>query len=116
MAKVIDERKHLIGSIRGLGQDRRGGEDGGEQAGRHGAAEADELISEVRVADREQGIGPSVGFGNIKAHLVGHSSSNKVTPFTPSQTVPLSGHQIFKYMTLLGPFSLKLPQELSLMV
>lgn len=47
MTKVIDERKHLIGSIRGLGQDRRGGEDGGEQAGRHDAAEADELISEV---------------------------------------------------------------------
>lgn len=70
MTKAIGKRKHLIGSIRGLGQDHHGGEDGGKQAGRHGAGEVDELLSEVPVADREQDIGPSVGFGNIKAHLV----------------------------------------------
>ena len=66
MTKAVGKRKHLIGSIKGLGQEHRGGEDGGEQAGRHDAGEADKLISEVQVVDREQDTGPSVGFGSIK--------------------------------------------------
>jgi len=43
-----------------------------------------------------------------------HTSFNKATPPNPSQVLPLSNDQAFKYMRLWGPFVFKPPQGLSL--
>lgn len=46
------------------------------------------------------------------AHFLhqGHIYSNKVEPHNPSQVVPLSIDQAFKYKSPWGPFLFKLPQ------
>jgi hypothetical protein len=42
------------------------------------------------------------------AHLQWQTSSNKIKPPNPSQTVPPTGDQILKYLGLWEPFSFKL--------
>lgn len=39
-------------------------------------------------------------FTNLRAHAQWHASLNKVTPLNPSQAVPSTGDQIFKYTNL----------------
>ena len=47
-------------------------------------------------------------FWNLKAHPQWYASSNKATPLNPSQTVPLTGDQAFKYKSIWTPFPFNL--------
>ena len=50
----------------------------------------------------------------LEAHPEWHTHSNKATPPNPSQIVPCTKNQLFKYMSLLEPLSPKLPQDVNL--
>jgi hypothetical protein len=52
--------------------------------------------------------------GLLKPHLQWHTSSNKATPFNPSQVVSLPDNQTFKYVCSLGPFLFKLLEGLTM--
>ena len=49
--------------------------------------------------------GSCMGFWDLEVHHQWHTSSNKATPPNPSQTVPPTKDQAFKYMSLWGPIS-----------
>jgi hypothetical protein len=61
---------------------------------RHGETE-----TEVTGTDR--------GFWNLKAHFQWHTSSIEATPPNSFYTGPPTGRQIFKYVSLWGPFPFK---------
>lgn len=86
-------------SFKELAHDHHDGEHGGRRAGRHGAtavAKHSHIIWKFQ-SDR-------VWLGMTWAF---ETSSKKVTPLNPSQTVPLTGNQPFEYINLWWPFSFK---------
>lgn len=84
-----------------------------QTAGSHGArVGAENFHPHLKVRGREHHQRMVGSFRRLKGHpLVTHASSNRDITYNPSQTVPPTRDQAFKYISLEEPLSFKPPNQ-----